>query len=41
MVVDVLRGMSREGCAVVIATHDDRVRDGCDTVFDVHTCAGV
>lgn len=32
MVVDVLRGMSREGCAVVIATHDEAVRDACDTV---------
>lgn len=36
MVVDVLRQMSREGCAVVIATHNDDVRDACDTVFDVH-----
>ena len=35
MVVDVLRRMSREGCAVVIATHNDSVRDACDTVFDV------
>ena len=34
MVVDVLRRMSREGCAVVIATHNDSVRDACDTVFD-------
>lgn len=37
MVVEVLRQMSREGCAVVIATHDDRVREACDTAFDVHT----
>jgi putative ABC transport system ATP-binding protein len=36
MVVDVLRQMSREGCAVVIATHNDGVRDACDAVFDVH-----
>ncbi len=35
MVVDVLRHMSREGCAVVIATHNDSVRDACDTAFDV------
>ncbi|WP_431871368.1 ABC transporter ATP-binding protein [Nocardiopsis eucommiae] len=35
MVVDVLRQMSGEGCAVVIATHDDAVRDACDTAFDV------
>ncbi|SIO91154.1 ATP-binding cassette domain-containing protein [Nocardiopsis sp. JB363] len=35
MVVDVLRRMSRKGCAVVIATHNDSVRDACDTVFDV------
>lgn len=36
MVVDVLRQMSREGCAVVIATHNDGVRDACDAIFDVH-----
>ncbi|WP_017579577.1 ATP-binding cassette domain-containing protein [Nocardiopsis valliformis] len=35
MVVDVLREMSRSGCAVVIATHNDSVRDACDTAFDV------
>ena len=35
MVVDVLRQMSREGCAVVIATHNDAVRDACDSAFDV------
>jgi putative ABC transport system ATP-binding protein len=35
MVVEVLRQMSREGCAVVIATHDDAVRDACDAAFDV------
>ncbi|GAA3964813.1 ATP-binding cassette domain-containing protein [Thermobifida alba] len=36
MVVDVLRQMSRQGCTVVIATHNDDVRDACDAVFDVH-----
>lgn len=35
MVVDVLRFMADSGCAVVIATHDDWVRDQCDQVFDV------
>lgn len=35
MVIDTLREMAREGCAVVIATHNDVVRDACDTVFDV------
>lgn len=30
MVVDVLRQMSRQGCTVVIATHNDDVRDACD-----------
>ncbi|MFE9242262.1 ABC transporter ATP-binding protein [Nocardiopsis sp. NPDC006938] len=35
MVVDVLREMSREGCAVVVATHNDTVRDACDAAFDV------
>ncbi|WP_327310089.1 ATP-binding cassette domain-containing protein (plasmid) [Streptomyces sp. NBC_01298] len=33
MVVDILREMSDAGCAVVIATHNDYVRDRCDTVF--------
>ncbi|WP_017558057.1 ATP-binding cassette domain-containing protein [Nocardiopsis baichengensis] len=37
MVIDTLREMAREGCAVVIATHNDAVRDACDTVFDVST----
>ncbi|GAA4893873.1 ABC-type lipoprotein export system ATPase subunit [Streptomonospora salina] len=41
MVVDVLRRMSREGCAVVVATHNDGVRDSCDRVFDVHAQATV
>ncbi|MFB8763445.1 ABC transporter ATP-binding protein [Nocardiopsis alba] len=40
MVVDVLRRMSREGRAVVIATHDDAVRDACDVAFDVSTSKG-
>ncbi|GAA1459695.1 ATP-binding cassette domain-containing protein [Nocardiopsis exhalans] len=31
MVVDTLRQLSREGCAVVIATHDPAVRDACDS----------
>lgn len=35
MVVDILRQMSEAGCAVVIATHDDRVQDRCDSVFAV------
>src|SRR5690625_857091 len=35
MVVEHLRKMSRDGCPVVVATHNDRVRDACDTVFDV------
>ena len=36
-VVDVLRQLSRERCAVVVATHNDSVRDACDTTFDVAT----
>ncbi|MEW2394597.1 ATP-binding cassette domain-containing protein [Streptomyces sp. NPDC046862] len=35
MVVKILREMSDSGCAVVIATHDDYVRDQCDAVFRV------
>ncbi|MEU1042551.1 ATP-binding cassette domain-containing protein [Streptomyces sp. NPDC005551] len=35
-VIDILREMTDAGCAVVIATHDDRVRDRCDAVFAVH-----
>ena len=35
MVVEHLWEMSRDGCAVVVATHNDSVRDACDTVFDV------
>ncbi len=35
MVIDVLRDMSEQGATVIIATHRDRVRDGCDFFFDV------
>ncbi|WP_219933939.1 hypothetical protein [Streptomyces sp. CG 926] len=35
MVVEILRTMCEEGCAVVIATHDDAVRDRCDMVLTV------
>ncbi|MDT0474359.1 ABC transporter ATP-binding protein [Streptomyces griseoviridis] len=35
VVVDILREMSQDGCAVVIATHDAGVRERCDTVFKV------
>ncbi|MFG2285628.1 ATP-binding cassette domain-containing protein [Streptomyces sp. NPDC048595] len=35
-VIDILREMSDAGCAVVIATHDDRVRDRCDAAFAVN-----
>ncbi|WP_438303810.1 ABC transporter ATP-binding protein [Streptomyces sp. HUAS TT11] len=35
LVVDILRTMSDDGCAVVIATHNDAVRDRCDTVLTV------
>ncbi|MEE2038975.1 ATP-binding cassette domain-containing protein [Nocardiopsis sp. CT-R113] len=35
VVIDILREMAREGCAVVIATHNDTVRDACNAVFDV------
>ncbi|MFJ3976473.1 ATP-binding cassette domain-containing protein [Streptomyces sp. NPDC090021] len=41
MVVDILREMSHAGCAVVIATHNDYVRDRCDTVFAVNEPAPV
>ncbi|MFJ9638488.1 ATP-binding cassette domain-containing protein [Streptomyces sp. NPDC101178] len=33
MVVNVLRAMSEDGCAVVIATHSNSVREQCDRVF--------
>ncbi|MFF2728126.1 MULTISPECIES: ATP-binding cassette domain-containing protein [unclassified Streptomyces] len=36
MVIDILEGMSKSGCSVVIATHDDSVRSRCDAVFAVH-----
>ncbi|WP_172387234.1 ABC transporter ATP-binding protein [Streptomyces sp. MNP-20] len=35
-VIDILRELSDAGCAVVIATHDDRVRDRCDAAFAVN-----
>jgi len=35
MVVAVLRQLAREGCAVVVATHNDGVRAACDRAFDV------
>ncbi|MFC9297761.1 ABC transporter ATP-binding protein [Streptomyces sp. NPDC057011] len=35
MVVDILGEMSDAGCTVVIATHNDYVRDRCDAVFTV------
>ncbi|NEB14175.1 ATP-binding cassette domain-containing protein [Streptomyces coelicoflavus] len=35
MVVDTLRGLADDGCAVVIATHDPAVRDLCDSVLNV------
>ncbi|MEU7283065.1 ATP-binding cassette domain-containing protein [Streptomyces sp. NPDC045431] len=34
-VMDILREMSEGGCAVVIATHDEYVRDRCDAVLTV------
>jgi putative ABC transport system ATP-binding protein len=40
MVLGMLREMSSAGCAVVIATHDDAVRDACDAVFDVYESVG-
>lgn len=35
MVVEILRALSEAGCAVVIATHNDYVRDRCDATFAV------
>ncbi|MFC7936042.1 ATP-binding cassette domain-containing protein [Streptomyces sp. NPDC057387] len=35
MVIDTLRDMSKAGCTVIIATHDDAVRDRCDDVFAI------
>lgn len=35
MVIEVLRDMSRQGATVIIATHRDRVREGCDYFFEV------
>ncbi|WP_326615804.1 ATP-binding cassette domain-containing protein [Streptomyces decoyicus] len=34
-IVKILRDLSDSGCAVVVATHDDYVRDQCDTAFQV------
>ncbi|MGW4207330.1 ABC transporter ATP-binding protein [Lentzea sp. NPDC004789] len=39
LVVDVLREMSEDGCAVMIATHSDYVRTRCHTTFDVGSSA--
>jgi len=41
MVVDILREMSKNGCTVVIATHDESVRDRCDAVFVVGGASGL
>lgn len=35
MVIEVLREMSQQGAAVIIATHRDKVRSMCDSVFEV------
>ncbi|BEL06153.1 ABC transporter ATP-binding protein [Actinoplanes sichuanensis] len=35
MVIDVLRQMARQGCAVVIATHSKHVEGGCDATVDL------
>ncbi|MFK0022793.1 hypothetical protein [Streptomyces sp. NPDC090798] len=35
IVIDILREMNDAGAAVVIATHNDDVRDRCDTAFAV------
>jgi putative ABC transport system ATP-binding protein len=35
MVIEVLREMNQQGAAVIIATHRDRVRAMCDSVFEV------
>ncbi|MFC7818178.1 ABC transporter ATP-binding protein [Streptomyces sp. NPDC057367] len=37
MVIDTLRSLADDGCAVVIATHDPTVRDLCDSVLPVGT----
>ncbi|MGY3676536.1 ABC transporter ATP-binding protein [Streptomyces sp. TE33382] len=39
IVIDILHEMSKAGCAVVIATHDDSVRDRCDAVFAVDSAS--
>ncbi|MEV0956991.1 ABC transporter ATP-binding protein [Streptomyces sp. NPDC053741] len=35
MVIDILNEMSKAGCAVIIATHDNGIRDQCGAVFAV------
>ncbi|MCA3747929.1 MAG: ATP-binding cassette domain-containing protein [Rubrobacter sp.] len=35
MVMEVLREMSRQGATVIVATHQDRVQAGCDSLFEV------
>lgn len=35
MVIEALRDMSTRGATVVVATHNDRVRAACDSLFDV------
>lgn len=35
--VHALSGTSSKGCSVVIATHNDKVCDNCDTAFFVDT----
>jgi putative ABC transport system ATP-binding protein len=37
MVLDVLRGLATDGCAVVIATHNQRVEQACDTRIRLST----
>lgn len=35
MVIETLRDMATNGCAVVIATHNPRVERACDTTFKI------
>lgn len=35
MVMDILREMGNEGCAVIIATHSDYIRRRCDSTFKI------
>ncbi|WP_406322507.1 ABC transporter ATP-binding protein [Streptomyces sp. NBC_01637] len=39
LVVDILQGMSKSGCAVIIATHDERVQERCESVVDLGLAA--